>query len=234
MDETENLRRLQKVIGYKFRDRALLEAALTHPSLQGQGTGKSHYERLEWLGDSLLAAVISEELYRRYPTRGEGDLACCRTALTNGHFLASLAREYGMGERIRSRGILQPQRRDSIQENTLEALVGAIFLDSKYQRVRTVVLRWYDPFEARLERELKQSNPKGRIQELICSQQPHSVLDYRLIAETGVDHEKVYSVALYCEKELLGIGSGASKKVAEKNAAFHALGIIFQRAKVQP
>jgi ribonuclease-3 len=234
MADIEDWRRFQKVIGYKFHDRTLLEAALTHSSFNVQAVSKSPYERLEWLGDSLLTTIIAEELYRRYSDRGEGDLARCRSALINGQFLAALAREYGIDKMVRCQGILHAQRRDSIQENTLEALIGAIFLDSKYQRVKKVVLQWYNPFEERLEKELKQSNPKGRIQELICSLQPHSILDYRLIAETGVDHEKTYSVALYCEQELLGIGSGASKKVAEKNAAFHALEIIFQRAKVQP
>ncbi|MDR2664568.1 MAG: ribonuclease III [Puniceicoccales bacterium] len=230
MDECISPSRLRKLIGYRFRRKALLETALTHPSCGGD---VPNYERLEFLGDAILSAVLSEELYRRYPEKSEGDLTMYRTALTNGRFLAEMARELQLGPFIRLKAVVNPQQRDSLHENVFEALVGAIFLDSKYSKVKKVLLKWYDPFAERLEKELKRSNPKGRIQELICALRPNSVLDYRLIAETGEDNEYVYSVALYCEKELLGIGSGSSKKVAEKNAAFHALEVIFQRAKLQ-
>lgn len=226
------IRELQKRIGYRFWKKALLEAALTHPSFQQNQPNIEHYERLEFLGDSVLSTIISEELYKRFPKKPEGDLATYRSALTNGRFLANLAREFELEKYIRTKTILNPQQRDSIVENACEALIGAIFLDSSYRKVRKVVLKWLQPLEERLERELKRTNPKGRIQELLCSLRPNSTIEYRLIAETGGDHEKVYSVALYCEKELLGIGSGSSKKAAEKNAAFHALEVIFSRAKI--
>lgn len=228
-----DLRIFQKKIGYKFGDRALLEAALTHPSLQQNSSKIAHYERLEFLGDSVLSTIISEELYGRYPENPEGDLAMYRTALTNGQFLAALAREYDVDKYLRTKTILNPQQRDSIQENALEAVIGAIFLDSSYRKVRKIILKWYQPLVQRLEKELKRTNPKGRIQELFCSLRPNSTLDYRIIAETGEDHEKIYSIALYCGKELLGIGSGSSKKNAEKNAAFHALEVIFDKAKIK-
>ncbi|MDR2667419.1 MAG: ribonuclease III [Puniceicoccales bacterium] len=221
---------LKKLIGYRFRHKGLLNVALTHPSC---GKDRESYERLEFLGDSILSSLLAEELYLRYPTKSEGDLSMYRTALTNGRFLAELARELQIVPLIRMQAVVNPQQRDSIHENALEALVGAIFLDSRYGKAKKVVLKWYEPFGERLEKELKRSNPKGRIQELICNLQPSAVLDYRLIAETGEDHERIYSVALYCEKELLGIGSGSSMKTAEKNAAFHALEVIFQRAKLQ-
>ncbi|MDR2576975.1 MAG: ribonuclease III [Puniceicoccales bacterium] len=230
MESSADLRRLQKVIGYRFREKRLLEMALTHPSYD---SSLNNYERLEFLGDSILSAILTEELYRNFPDRSDGDLAMYRTALTNGRFLAELAREMEIGAFIRTKAMANPQQRDSIHENALEALIGAIFLDSKYAKVRRVILKWYQPLNERLDTELKRTNPKGRIQELICSLRPNAVLDYRLIAETGEAHERVYSVALYCEKELLGIGSGSSKKIAEKNAAFHALEVIFQRAKLQ-
>ena len=221
---------VKKLIGYRFGRKALLNAALTHPSY---GDGTANYERLEFLGDAILSSVLAEELYVRYPNKSEGDLSMYRAALTNGRFLAEIARELQIVPLIRMRAVVNPQQRDSIHESALEALIGAIFLDSRYGRVKKVITKWYEPFSERLERELKRSNPKGRIQELICNLRPSAVLDYRLIAETGNDHERVYSVALYCEKELLGIGSGSSMKVAEKNAAFHALEVIFQRAKLQ-
>jgi ribonuclease-3 len=221
---------VKKLIGYRFRRRELLNAALTHPSCC---EGTVNYERLEFLGDAILGSILAEELYVRYPNKTEGDLSMYRTALTNGRFLAELARELQIVPLIRMRAVVNPQQRDSIHENALEALMGAIFLDSRYGKAKKVILKWYEPFPERLEKELKRSNPKGRIQELICTLRPSAVLDYRLIAETGEDHERVYSVALYCEKELLGIGSGSSMKVAEKNAAFHALEVIFQRAKLQ-
>lgn len=228
-----DLRAFQKSIGYRFGKKSLLETALTHPSFQQNSPDVEHYERLEFLGDSILSAIIADELYRLYGEKNEGDLSMYRTALTNGQFLAALGREHGIEKYIRTKTILNPQQRTSIQENALEAVVGAIFLDAGYRKTRKVILNWYEPFEDRLNRELKRANPKGRVQELLCSIRPNSVLEYRLIAESGSDHEKVYSIALYCGEELLGIGSGSNKKAAEKNAAFHALEVLFNRTKGQ-
>jgi ribonuclease-3 len=222
----EDLDQLQRILGYRFRDRTLLREALTHPSYRRQGAAISH-ERLEWLGESLLSTLLTEELCLLYPSRGEGDLTAYRSALSSGRFLAELAREYSIDRYVRRQAVPGQKGRDS--EQALEAVVGAIFLDSRYGRMRQVVLRWYEPMAKRLEAEMRRNNPKGRVQELISSLQPNSILDYRLIAEKGEDHGRTYSVALYCEKELLGIGSGTSKKVAEKNAAFHALEIILRR-----
>lgn len=228
-----DLRDFQKKIGYKFRSKNLLETALTHPSFQQNDPKITHYERLEFLGDALLSTFMAEELYHRFPEKNEGDLAMYRVALTNGQFLASLGKELEIGKVTRTKTILNPQQRESILENALEAVIGAIFLDSNYKKAKKTVLNWFDPLETRLAKELRRTNPKGRIQELLCSLRPNSTVDYRLIAETGSDHEKVYSVALYCGRELLGIGSGTSKKNAEKNAAFRALEVLFDRAKAQ-
>ncbi|MDR3117112.1 MAG: hypothetical protein LBT98_00860 [Puniceicoccales bacterium] len=230
-DGEDDLRRLQRALGHGFRDLSLLRAALAQPC-GGRRCAAVFRERLEWLGNSLLTALLTEELYRCYPDRGEGDLACYRTALTGGRFLADLAREYSIDCHVPGPGVSPGRDRDALLGNALKAVVGAIFLDSHHGRMRQVVLRWYEPLSRRLEAELRRNNPKGRVQELISSLQPNSALDYRLIAEKGEDQERIYSVALYCEKELLGIGSGTSKKVAEKNAAFHALEIILQRTKM--
>lgn len=227
----DGLRQLQRSIGYHFGDKALLKAALAHPPPDRSGTAIVH-SRLQFLGSSLLGTILAEELHRCHPDRADNDLTSYRTALSTHRFLAALVREYAIDSHISYPGNLGVRDKDSVQSGTLEAIVGAIFLDSKYGRVKNVVLRWYDPLVERLERELRRTNPKGRIQDLFSSLQPHSVLDYRLIAEKEADHERVYSVALYCDEELLGIGSGTSKKIAEKNAAFHALGIILQRTRL--
>ncbi|MDR1438082.1 MAG: hypothetical protein LBI69_03430 [Puniceicoccales bacterium] len=224
--DRKDLRTFQKNIGYKFRNGTLLEWALTHPSWCNEETLQAHYKRLKFLGTSLISSIISEELYRRYPDRGDEGLSICLTSLTSEAFLAFIGRKFSINQYIRSKTILNPQQRDFIQGSALEACVGAIFLDSNYKKTRKMVLRCYDPFHEQLEKELKKTNPECCIGAMFSEKQ----LEYRLITEEGELHDRIYKVALYYETELLGIGSGPSKKVAEKNAAFHALEVIFGRA----
>ncbi len=204
-------------IDYRFRDPGLLERALTHRSC-----GPGHYERLEFLGDSLLSAVISEQLYRRRPHAPEGDLSRLRSRLVRDVTLASIARELNLGEHLRlgagelrSGGFL----RESILADVLEAIIGAIFLDGGFGETRRVVC---EVFEARLE-SLPEADtlkdPKTRLQELLQGH-GHDLPEYEVIEESGADHAKRFRVECRVAGVVAPVTAEAgSRRKAEQAAA---------------
>lgn len=202
-------------IDYRFRDPALLERALTHRSC-----GPGHYERLEFLGDSLLSLVISEQLYCRRPHAPEGDLSRLRSRLVRDVTLASIARELDLGEHLRlgagelkSGGFL----RESILADVFEAIIGAIFLDGGFTEARRVVC---EVFEARLE-SLPEADtlkdPKTRLQELLQAH-GHELPEYEVIEESGADHAKCFRV----ECRVGGLSAPATAEAASRRKAEQA------------
>jgi ribonuclease III len=133
--------RLQKKLGYTFQQQELLLQALTHRSASSK-----HNERLEFLGDSILSFVIANALYHRFPRVDEGDMSRMRATLVRGNTLAEMAREFDLGECLRlGPGELKSGgfRRESILADTVEALIGGIFLDSDIQTIERLILDWY-------------------------------------------------------------------------------------------
>lgn len=152
---------LQKKLGYTFKQNELLLQALTHRSASSK-----HNERLEFLGDSILSYVIANALYHRFPRVDEGDMSRMRATLVRGNTLAELAREFELGECLRlGPGELKSGgfRRESILADTVEALIGAIFLDSDIQNIENIILKWY-------ENRLAEISPgdKQKILKLAC------------------------------------------------------------------
>lgn len=223
MNEYESL---ETQLGYRFRDRQLLRLALSHPSVaQEQGLKLGNNQRLEFLGDSVLGLILTEELYRRFPQVEEGPLTQARARLVNGRFLAQQARRLGIPPYlILSRGEAcgGGRERHSNLANALEALIGAMYLDGGLTAVREFVLRVFGPDLDREPPESGSDNPKGRLQErLQADASPPPV--YRLTATTGPDHDRRYECAVYHEGKELGRGEGRSKKEAEAAAALAAL-----------
>lgn len=135
------INRLQRKLGYTFNHQELLQQALTHRSASSK-----HNERLEFLGDSILSFVIANALYHRFPRVDEGDMSRMRATLVRGNTLAELAREFDLGECLRlGPGELKSGgfRRESILADTVEALIGGVFLDSNIQTVEQLILNWY-------------------------------------------------------------------------------------------
>jgi len=178
-------------IAYQFSDPRLLKQALTHRSL-----GSGHYERLEFLGDSLLNLVAAEMLYRRRPRASEGDLSRLRSRLVRGRTLAEIAKNLDLGDRLRlgqgelkSGGFL----RESILADVLEALFGAVYLDGGFQAAREVIEALLDPLERELPEAELTKDPKTRLQELLQSH--HCPLpEYKVMREYGADHAKRFEV----------------------------------------
>lgn len=227
MAEPAPLARLTSRLGYHFRDIALLETALTHPSLLPERPDLAgHNQRLEFLGDAVLQLIITEALFTAYPEEREGPLSQRRSALTKGGFLASLAREVDLADHLRLGGSeIQSggQHRDAALEDAYEAVIGAMYLDSDYATVRRVVLALYGPLPARLDRTVEQENPKGRLQEKIQPRHGNQAVRYEVIHVAGEDHQREYEAVVLILDQPRGRGRGTSKKTAEEAAARAAL-----------
>jgi ribonuclease-3 len=218
---------LEVRLDHVFRDRSLLERALTHSSLlQDQPNLTESNQRLEFLGDAVLQLVLTEALFALFPDDREGLLSKRRAALANGVFLARLAREIGLDRALRfgaSEEATGGRERASALEDALEALVGAIYLDSDFAEARRVVLRIYAPLGERLAVVEDFENPKGRLQEMIQPLHGNNALRYDVVRTDGEDHARSFEVAVFLLDRQLGSGRGTSKKLAEEAAARDAL-----------
>ncbi len=213
---------VEKRLGYRFRNAALLEQALTHRSY-----GTPNNERLEFLGDGVLGCVIAEELYRRFPQLSEGKLTRLRANLVREDSLHDVAvvlklqQFLRLGDSERSSG---EDVRPSILSDALEALFGAVFLDGGYDAVRKAILDAYADALARLDPQGPTKDAKTRLQELLQGEHRERP-EYRIVAIRGAAHRQSFEVE--CVVAGLGLnatGSGSSRQRAEQQAAEIMLG----------
>ena len=218
---------LQARIGYAFRDRALLERALTHASwMQDNPAGPGNNQRLEFLGDSVLNLVLAEALFALFPDAREGDLTKRRAMLGKGRFLSGLAREIGLDACLRlgaNEESTGGRGRNAALEDAFEAMLGAVNLDGGIDAARGVILGVYGDLAVRLNRLEEHANPKGRLQEIVQPLHGNQALRYDVVSTEGADHARTYEVAVYLLDRKIGSGRGSSKKVAEEDAAKSAL-----------
>lgn len=233
MSYQERILSLQQHIGYSFRKSELLTEALTHGSfLQENPNDGAHNQRLEFLGDAVLHFILTDSLYRESTTEREGILSRRRAILSKGEFLAKLARDLGLDACLRlnkSEDEAGGRNRASILEDALEALVGAIYLDSDLPTTRAVVLAWYGPLADRVLPAEDAENPKGRLQEIVQPVHGNVALRYEVVATTGPRHAREYEVAVFLNEEKLGTGRGSSKKTAEEESARAALTVLREK-----
>ena len=200
--------------------------ALTHPSYLQQfpDAGPSN-QRLEFLGDAVLNLILAEELFAKLPGGREGELSKRRSGLAKGSFLANLARELELGPHLRlsdAEATNRGRQRASILEDALEAIIGAIYLDSDFARARQVVLEWYGDILAALDQDALE-HPKSRLQELVQPLHGNDALRYEISGVHGPDHARIFTARVFLHAEERGRGAGPSKQAAEKEAARHAL-----------
>lgn len=222
MEKEPQLLRLQEELGYLFSDSALLLRCLTHVSY-GRGKGGGHNETLEFLGDAVLNLAVSDLLMRRFPEKSEGDLSKMRASLVNSVVLAEKASDLKLGALLRmGKGEEHSGGREkgSILAGAMEAVLGGIYWDGGYEAARRVVERY---FAADIkEKQLGQHDYKTRLQE-ISQMLFHAPPTYRLVAESGPDHEKRFVTEIIISGKVLGRGEGKSKKQSEQEAARKAL-----------
>ncbi len=220
---------LSELVGHGFRDPSLLEEALTHKSYAYERGTLRHNERLEFLGDSVLAAVVAHRLFLDHPAEDEGRLSKHKASLVSRPTLARWADEAGLGPHLKlgsgeesTGGRVRP----SILANALEAVIGALYLDGGYEAARRFVEgRFLEARAAFVETDFK-----SRLQEVV--QKRHKVPpEYRLVETAGPDHDKTFSVTVLVGARTLGTGSGKTKKEAEQDAARDALKHVKSGAK---
>jgi ribonuclease-3 len=218
--------KLQRTLGYTFGDQRLLTRALTHRS-----HSSDNYERLEFLGDSILNFVIAEALYERFAEAQEGQLSRLRARMVRRQTLAEVARDFDIGDHlIMGSGELKSGgfERDSILSDSLEAIIGAIFIDADLDTARGLILDWFDSRLDALSLEKLHKDAKTRLQELLQGKQAN-LPEYEIIEVTGKSHDQKFVVE--CRSELLEApvrGEGNSRRIAEQNAAelaLHQLGV---------
>lgn len=227
---SDGLAQLEARIGHVFRDRALLERALTHQSyLADHPDTTESNQRLEFLGDAVLQILIAEELFQLFPGDREGALSRRRSVLVNGPFLAQLAREVSLDRLLRlsaSEENTGGRARLSSLGDVFEAFVGALYLDAGLDTTRAIVRVIYGGLAARLSGIEDLDNPKGRLQERVQPIHGNDALRYDVVRTGGEDHARSYEVAVYLHDRHLGTGSGTSKKLAEEAAARAALAVL--------
>lgn len=218
---------LEKTINYSFKNERLLEEALTHRSYLNENPreGISHNERLEFLGDAVLELAVTEDLFGRFPQYEEGTLTSFRAALVNYQMLATIARELEIEKALRlSRGEAKDtgRAREVILANAMEALIGAIYMDSGYASARAFVLRVVMPRLEEVMRSEAYRDPKSSLQEKVQAEKKLTPV-YKVLSEEGPDHARVFTTGVYFGDEKIAEGRGASKQEAEIEAAKAAL-----------
>jgi ribonuclease-3 len=226
---SDPLEDLETRLGVRFADRGLLQLALTHPSWT-EAHGGENYQRLEFLGDSVLGFVVAEMVYTRFPDSAEGDLTQRKRDLVCGATLAAVARELGLGEHIRTRKeATQDRERDSVLEAALEAVVAAVFLDMGLTPTRALLVRMLgDRLESVSLDPAAPRNPKGDLQELAHARNLEAPA-YALISTDGPVHDPQFVVAVSLGQREVGQGTGSSKQSAEQDAAREALGKLSRK-----
>lgn len=217
------LEELERRLGVDFTDRGLLQLALTHPSWTEEHGGEN-YQRLEFLGDSVLGFVVADLMYARFPERAEGDLTRMKWALVCGATLAAVGRALALDTHIRvGRGAARDGQRDSVLEACFEAVVGAVYLDAGLDAARDLVVRFLGEYlDADALTSAAARNPKGELQEL-AQARALGLPVYRITSTEGPSHDPRFVAEVLLGDVELGTGTGTSKQSAEREAALAAL-----------
>ena len=216
--------RLEEKLGYRFRDRGLLEHAMTHSSNDNEhrGEGLTSNERLEFLGDAVLGVVVADHLFHKHPDMPEGELTRTRAALVCEGSLLEAAKSLNLGRYLRlgkGEDAGGGRKRPSILADATEAMLAAVYLDGGMDAVRPIIRALI------LDKEQEKSagrDYKTALQELV-QRRPGAAVNYRLVRESGPDHCRSFEMEASVDGSVIGTGAGRTKKEAEQMAAKSAL-----------
>ncbi len=222
------MKEFMDVIGYRFTKDELLKTALTHSSYANEvKKGTPYNERLEFLGDSVLSIVVSDYLFLHFKHLPEGELTKLRASLVCERTLCEFARSIELGKYMlfgRGEDASGGRERPSILSDAFEAVIAAIYLDGGIEAAREFVLRFI-----KKQLESKRTSPfkdyKTALQEII-QQNKEETVNYCLVEESGPDHDKRFTVEVRLNSNVIGRGTGRSKKDAEQHAAKEALALM--------
>lgn len=219
--------KFEEKLGIAFINKAILRQAFTHRSYinENRSSGLEHNERLEFLGDAVLELVTTDYLYQKYKDMDEGDLTSLRSALVNADTCAAVAQRLGVNDfLLLSKGETKDtgRARQFILANTLEAIIGAIYVDQGYDAAKDFILTHITPLTEEIVQKGTWIDAKSLFQE---KAQEHTGVTptYKTVRESGPDHDKHFTVGVFLGNESYGEGEGKSKQDAEQAAARHAL-----------
>lgn len=223
------LEQYEAAIGYQFHKKELLQTALSHSSFANEHKGGvKSYERLEFLGDSILGFITAEYLFAHCPDLPEGELTKTRASLVCERSLCEFSRQLQAGGFLRlSHGEQNSggRERPSILADVFESTLAAIYIDSgSMEEAKKFVLRFIAPASKRLNKK-PFKDYKTTLQEII-QQNPEEKLSYAIVGESGPDHDKHFKVEVHLNNNVIGRGGGRSKKEAEQQAAREALELM--------
>lgn len=222
-----DIKELQETLGVSFNRPETLETALVHSSYVNENPSRAagHNERLEFLGDAVLDFIIAEKLYNDFPDMPEGDMTRLRASLVRGETLARIAADIRLGSYLlMGKGEEATGGRKKIPNlaGAFEALIAAAYLDLGINTVREMILRLYEDEWKNLTSRGAAADYKSKLQEIVQAKF-QEIPVYRLISETGPDHDKQFKVEVIINARVMGSGAGKSKKIAETEAARQAL-----------
>jgi ribonuclease-3 len=223
----KNWNEFEELVGIKFINKDLLKQAFTHRSYlnENRHLKGGHNERLEFLGDAVLELVITHFLFEQYPEKNEGDLTSIRSALVNAQTCATVAREIKVNDfLLLSRGEAKDtgRARQYILANTLEAIIGAIYLDQGYESAKIFIEKYITPLTPKIVEEELWIDAKSKFQEK-AQEKVGITPSYKTLKETGPDHDKKFTVGVFLNDKMISEGEGDSKQDAEQVAARIAL-----------
>ncbi len=222
-----NFSKFEERAAISFKDKNLLRQAFTHRSYinENKNTKLEHNERLEFLGDAVLELVVTDFLYKKYPGKPEGELTTYRSALVNSITLAEVASNLAMNDYLLlSKGESKDtgRARQYILANTFEAVVGALYLDQGYDEAKIFIEKYIFVFADQMITRGNLIDAKSSFQEK-AQEKTGITPSYKLIRDSGPDHDKSFTVGVYIGKDQIGTGEGKSKQEAEQDAALRGL-----------
>ena len=210
---------VQKNLGYEFHDLNFLKIALTHRSYSSEYGLKYCNERMEFLGDGILSAVVSEYLYNKYSDDDEGKLSQVKAQIVSAKSLSVWAKKIKLDKFIlisKNEDSNLARQRESLLCDSFEAVIGAIYIDSDFESTKKFINKFLS-----LEQTVELTDYKTSLQELVQAQF-QTLPEYKVIKEYGPDHDKKFEIAVFVEGKQFGFGRGSSKKEAEQNSAKQA------------
>lgn len=237
METVDQLTELENLLQVQFHDRSLLERALTHHSCCPETSVRDSYDTLEFLGDALLGAFVVEYIYRTFPQRSEGEMTSLKSEVVSRRVLARIGQELGLFEYIRvdiaNLRTFNERSRDSLCTDVLEALVGAIHLDQGAETARAFMTRTILPAVTLVNERAQETNPKGRLQKMVL-RRSGTLPRYRVLEQSGSNNDRLFTVGVFEQDLLLGLGKASSIKEAGRHAASEALDILREQEIEEP
>jgi ribonuclease-3 len=229
MENEDRLEELERLLQVTFRDRTLLKRAITHHSCCPETAIQDSYDTLEFLGDAIISAHVVEYIYRNFPNASEGEMTALKSEVVSRRVFARIGQNLGLFPficvDIANLRTFNDRSRDSLCADVLESVVGAIHIDQGPEASRDFIARVILPVIPIINQHALETNPKGRLQKLVLHRSG-SLPRYRVIEQGGRNNDRTFTVGVYEQDLLLGLGTASSIKEAGRLAAREALEIL--------